>query len=216
MAESDPQLPEAVIGAWRSLRVGAQLTIVKIAPEGSEAARYSGEVAVGLDDDAWIVVHAIWTHRTIELDGLEFRAGDELLEWFSPRHPVNAFAVLTADDQFKGWYANVTHPARLDLTTDPPVLVWHDLYVDLVGLPDNTFTIRDDDELLASRLGDLDPDLHERILRARSEMIWRFERRLPPFVGVFPKGSNPSPSAATGTNSVNDESNTGTDFVHPH
>ena len=40
-------------------------------------------------------MHAIWTHRDLDLDGLEFRAGDHLLEWFSPTHPMNAFALLT-------------------------------------------------------------------------------------------------------------------------
>ncbi len=64
---------------------------------------------------------------------------------------------------------------------DPPVLIWHDLFVDLVGLPDGSFTVRDDDELLASGLADADQDLHARILGARSELIRRFERRLPPF-----------------------------------
>jgi hypothetical protein len=158
------------------------LTVVKLAPDGAEAARYPGEVARGLDPDSWIVVHATWTHRTLELDGLEFRGGDHLLEWFSPRYPLNAFQVFTAEGDFKGWYANVTHPAHLDLSADPPVLIWHDLYVDLVGLPNKTYTIRDDDELEASKLNELDPPLYQRIHWARTELIRRFERELSPFV----------------------------------
>ena len=160
------------------------MTIVKLAPDGAEAARYAGEVIVGLSWDSWIVVHATWTHCTVELDGLSFCPGDDLLEWFSPRQPFNAFAVLASAGQLKGWYANVTHPARLDPATDPPVLTWPDLYVDLVGLPDGSFTIRDDDELLASGLGDADPELHDRILKARAELIQRFERRLRPFTDL--------------------------------
>jgi Protein of unknown function (DUF402) len=184
MTELEPPLSEATINAWSALRPGTMLSVVKLAPDGSEAARYPGEVVAGIDDDAWVVVYARWTHGTIELDGLEFRAGDHLLEWFSPRHPFNAFAVLTAGSHLKGWYANVTRPARLDLSTAPPNLIWHDLFVDLVGLPDKTFTIRDDDELQASGLHHLDPELHESILRARSEMIRRFERELSPFAAV--------------------------------
>lgn len=184
MTEPEPPLSETTIDAWSALRPGTMLSLVKLAPDGSEAARYSGEVAAGIDDDGWVVVDARWTYGTMELDGLEFRAGDHLLEWFSPRHPLNAFAVLTAEGHLKGWYANVTRPARLDLSTDPPVLIWHDLFVDLVGLPDKTFTIRDDDELEASGLHHLDPELHESILRGRSELIRRFERELPPFAAV--------------------------------
>jgi hypothetical protein len=182
----EPELPlsGATIDAWSALRPNAMLTVVKLAPDGSEAARYPGKVAAGIEDDGWVVVEATWTHGTMELDGLEFRAGDRLLEWFSPRHPINAFAVLTSGGHLKGWYANVARPARLDLSTDPPGLIWHDLFVDLVGLPDKTFTMRDDDELQASGLHQLDPELHDGILMARCELIRRFEGELPPFTAV--------------------------------
>ena len=166
-----------------SLLPGAELTIVKLAPDGSEAARYRGEVA-GHHDDSWTLVQATWTNRTVELGGLSFCPGDDLLEWFSPLHPFNAFAVFSPGDRLKGWYANVTHPARLDLATDPPVLIWHDLFLDLVGLPDGSFTLRDEDELLASGLAIADPGLHVRINEARSELIRRFEHRLPPFADL--------------------------------
>lgn len=180
MTERDLEGHQLGIPAWSSLLPGAELTIVKLAPDGSEAARYRGEV-VGHRPDSWVLVLATWTNRTIELAGLSFHPGDSLLEWFSPRHPFNAFAVYSSQDRLKGWYANVTHPAWLDTTKDPPVLFWHDLYLDLVGLPDGSFTVFDDDELLASGLAGADPQLHARILEARSELIRRFELRLPPF-----------------------------------
>ena len=156
------------------------MTVVKLAPDGSEAARYRGEV-VDHRRDSWLLVHATWTYRQIELGELSFCPGDNLLEWFSPEHPYNAFAVFSPQDHFKGWYGNVAHPARLETTIDPPVLFWHDLYLDLVGLPDGSFTIWDDDELYASGLARTDPELLARILEARSELIHRFQHRLPPF-----------------------------------
>jgi hypothetical protein len=169
---------------WLALLPGAAVTVVKLAPDGSEAARYRGNV-VSHCQDSWLLIQATWTHRRVELGGLSFCPGDELLEWFSPRHPYNAFAVFSPQDHFKGWYANVAHPARLDATIDPPVLIWHDLYLDLVGLPDGSFTVRDDDELHASGLADADPELQLRIVAARSELIRRFQHRLPPFADVF-------------------------------
>jgi uncharacterized protein len=171
------QLPAAT---WASLLPGAELTIVKLAPDGSEAARYQGEV-VGRCRDSWLLVLATWVNRTIDIGGLSFCPGDNLLEWFSPRHSFNAFAVFSPSDRLKGWYANVTHPARLDATQDPPVLIWHDLFVDLVGLADGSFAVRDEDELLASGLSHAEPELYARILEAQSELIRRFEHRLPPF-----------------------------------
>ena len=180
MTDRDEEQGQQNANIWSAMRPGAAVTVVKLAPDGSEAARYRGDV-VGHRQDSWLLVQATWTHRRIELGGLSFSPGDGLLEWFSPQHPYNAFAVFSPQDHFKGWYANVAHPARLDATIDPPVLFWHDLYLDLVGLPDGSFTVRDDDELLASGLADANPELQARILAARSELIHRFLRRLPPF-----------------------------------
>jgi hypothetical protein len=164
-----------------TLAPGTAITIVKLAPDGREAARYPGEVLAANDPPPWLTVRATWTYRTIELDGLSFHPGDQLVEWFSAVHWFNAFAVSSAEGWFRGWYANVTFPTRLDPHTDPPSLLWHDLYVDLVGLPDGTYTVRDDDELDASGLESRDPRLFARITAARTEIIDRFTRRLPPF-----------------------------------
>jgi len=53
-----------------------------------------------------------------------------------------------------------------------------------VGLPDGSFTVRDEDELLASGLPQAEPELYACILEAQSELIRRFERRVPPFANV--------------------------------
>jgi hypothetical protein len=179
-------------GAWTRLQPGAGVTVVKLAPDGSEAARYPGEIAA-VRADGWIVVRATWTYRHLALDGLEFHPGDVLLEWFSPAAPFNAFAVSSPDGRFRGWYANVTHPARLDFSIEPPLLLWHDLYVDLIGLPDGAFTLRDDDELAASGLETSNPHLHAEILRARNELVTRFQSRLPPFTSPPAAPTEPMP-----------------------
>ena len=172
-----------------SLPPGAELTIVKLAPDGREAARYTVEV-VGYHEDSWMLVRATWTYRTVDIGEFSFCPGDSLLEWFSPLYPFNAFAVFSPNHRLKGWYANVTQPARLDIAADPPILIWHDLFLDLVGLPDGSFTLHDDDELLASGIANADPDLHARILDARAELIRRFQCRLPPFAD--PPAATPS------------------------
>lgn len=165
---------------WDELTPGAVLTVVKLAPDGSEAARYPGEV-VAVSRDDWLAVRATWTYDHLALDGLEFHPGDTLLEWFSPTHPFNAFAVHAPDGRLRGWYGNVTLPARLDTRQNPLLLLWHDLYLDLIGLPDGTFTIRDEDELRDSGLRARDPALCERIVEARDELVRRFQSGLPPF-----------------------------------
>ena len=174
----------ALPAIWSELRPGDRLTVVKLRPDGAEAARYPGEV-ITLVREEWVVVQARWALAAIDLDGLTLAPEDELQEWFSPLHPFNAFAVLTPQKLLKGWYANVTHPARLEVDGEPPSLNWHDLYVDLVGFPDGRYVVRDDDELHDSGLAQSDPALHARILAARAEMIRRFARRMPPFGGAL-------------------------------
>jgi hypothetical protein len=174
---------------WAALELGEQLTVVKLRPDGTVAARYPGEV-IAAAPDAWLVVRARWALAAMDLDGLTLDPGDELREWFSPWQPFNAFAVLTPEPRLKGWYANVTHPAWLIRGAEPPELAWHDLFVDLVGFPDGRFVIRDDDELRDSGLARDDPVLYRRVVAARAELIRRFTRRLPPFVDPIPRADD--------------------------
>jgi hypothetical protein len=69
----------------------------------------------------------------------------------------------------------------MDAKTDPATLYWHDLYVDLIGLPDGSYTIRDEDELEESGIKEADPELYSLILAARDELIRLFQVREYPF-----------------------------------
>jgi hypothetical protein len=60
-------------------------------------------------------------------------------------------------------------------------VVWHDLFIDLIGFPDGQFLILDEDELEASGMMDDEPDLVALILVARDTMIERFRARDFPF-----------------------------------
>lgn len=185
---------------WEDLQPGARLSIVKLSPNGAESARYSGEVvgAIEIETERWWIVQAKWTYPLVELDGLSFRPNDLLLEWFSPDRPFNAFAVFSRDAQFRGWYANVARPAYLessDTNRGPEALVWHDLYLDLVGLPDGTYTIRDKDELDDSGLHSRNPTLYRQIVNAGEELARRFVDGKLPFLATeamtsFPRIAN--------------------------
>jgi predicted RNA-binding protein associated with RNAse of E/G family len=166
---------------WPDLHPGTELRIVKLAPDGHEVTSYTGYV---FDADApkpWIATRAEWTTRLVELDGLQFVPGDRLHEFFSPEDPFNVFSIWTPDGLLRGWYANVTHPSWLDPTTQPISMYWHDLYIDVIALPDNTVAVRDEDELDASGLVSSDPKLGAMIIEARDELLRRFERRDFPF-----------------------------------
>ncbi len=167
--------------SWPPLSAGTALTVVKLAPDGSEVTRYAGTVIDAAVRDPWIAVEAWWVKRRVEMNGLAFETGDRLLEFFSPADPFNVFAVFAPQGQLRGWYANVTYPTELDPRTDPPTLTWHDLYLDVVALPSGSYVVRDEDELAEAGLLAADPSLHAAILAAAAEVLRRFAGRAFPF-----------------------------------
>jgi len=116
------------------LAPGTRLTIVKWAPSGVETARYPAVVVESSAPEPWIEVEAVWTRDRVEVGGLSFEPGDTLREFFSAEHPFNAFAVFAPGGEHRGWYGNVTYPAFFDTVDGEDVLVWHDLYLDVVLL----------------------------------------------------------------------------------
>lgn len=176
-----PVSPWGPPAAWPDLRVGSPLTIVKRDSVGGEVTRYPGTVLTTGVPPPWLAVEGRWVNRPVDLDGLVLNTGDRLVEYFSPAHPFNAFAVWSPAGALRGWYANVTHPATVDTATNPPTLTWLDLYLDVVALPDGTVTIRDEDELAESNLATTDPALHAAILSACAEIVSRMGQGEAPF-----------------------------------
>lgn len=160
---------------------GTELRIVKVSPEGEEVTSYPGWVIDAGARAPWIAARADWVRRVVEMDGLCFVPGDRLHEFFSPRHGYNLFSVWSPGGKLRGWYANVTHPTRIDFATAPATLFWHDLYVDLIGLPDGAFALRDEDELAAAGLAMSDPALYRRIVETRDELLRLYHAREFPF-----------------------------------
>lgn len=155
---------------------GTIVDIVKLAPDGQEVTRYPGRV-ISCPYREWMALEANWTRQSLEIAGLVFATGDRLIECFSAQHPFDAFAVESPDGKLRGWYANVTWPSWIE-AGNPPNLYWHDLYVDLIALPDGQVTILDEDELEDAAVENA---LKAMIAAARDELLARFERREMPF-----------------------------------
>ncbi len=178
----EPRVPPAPVPAsWPDPEASLALTVVKLAADGSIVTEYPGAVVPGVAPAPWLAVEAIWRNRLVVLDGLEFHPGDTLLEFFSPDAWFNVFAVHAPGGALRGWYANVTYPIRFDPAPAPPRLTWHDLFLDVVVLPDGRRSIRDEDELAASGIADADPVLHARILAGRDAILERVRCRIFPF-----------------------------------
>ena len=166
-----------------ALAPGTRLEIVKLDPGGGHVVTYPGVVLPNPGQPDWLVTEARWVNRTVDLDGLVFHTGDRLIETFSARFPFNCFAVLDPEtDELRGWYANVTHPVRVEVDPGPVRVIWHDLYLDVVGNPDGYLSLRDEDELEESGLPLRDPALYRAITAAAHHVMDRMASRTYPFI----------------------------------
>lgn len=163
------------------MAAGDRVRIVKLRPDGSEATSYVAVELPGPFPEDWRGFRAEWTMGTVDAGGLVFEVGDYLHEYFSPSAWFDAFALFASDGRLKGWYGNVTWPSTFEQGPDCETVVWHDLYLDLIGFPDGHYLILDEDELEASDLMESEPDLVTLILLARDTMIDRFTGRDFPF-----------------------------------
>jgi protein associated with RNAse G/E len=127
--------------------------------------------------------------KRVDIGYYAFEPGDTLLEFFSMDRWYNAFATFRATGEFVGWYCNVTYPTIVDFDTRE--LRWHDLWVDILVLPDGKVIVVDEDELADSGLATTDPSLHATILGARDELLALIDSAAYPFSEV---PSTPDPA----------------------
>lgn len=154
---------------------GREWRVVKVRPDGSVATSYS---AVEIPSpEEWIAVEAPWVHGHVDIIHFAFQPGDVLREYFALNRPLNAFATFRASGEFVAWYCNVTHPTAVSESE----IVWHDLFVDVVVLPDGTVFVLDEDELEQSGIANTDPELQAMILNARDELLALIETHAYPF-----------------------------------
>jgi hypothetical protein len=161
-----------------AVEVGEEVEIVKLAPDGHKAASYSGTLLES--PPGWVVAKATWTFRRMELGYMTFDPGDYLYEYFSTVYPFNAFVLFSPEDDFKGWYCNITHPT----TVKDRTVFWHDLYVDIIQKADGEILILDEDELEQSGLARSDPDLHAMILETRDLVVAKMRQQRYPFSDI--------------------------------
>jgi protein associated with RNAse G/E len=154
---------------------GREWNVVKLRPDGTAAARYP---ATEIDaPPGWVAVRAVWGFGSVDIGYFTFEPGDILLEFFSLERPYNAFATFRPTGELAGWYSNVTHPT----TVTEDEIRWHDLWVDVLLLPDGKVIVVDEDELAEAGVAASDPALHQMILVARDELIQLIEDGAYPF-----------------------------------
>ena len=118
-----------------------ELTIIKCDATGKEVWKYPGTVLKQKEN--LCLIEAFFDKPDFLFNGMLFTKGDRFLELYYSDRWYNLLEIydhLSGD--LKGWYCNLTYPARIENGK----IVWEDLALDLLVFPDGRQLLLDEDE----------------------------------------------------------------------
>jgi uncharacterized protein len=119
------------------------IKVVKQNPQGETKIQYQGEVIEQQADR--VIIEAYWSHGAKELGYTRFEPGDRFIEYYYSDKWFNIFDIANAVGVRKGWYCNVTEPARFFEDRIEQI----DLFIDVWVTPQGETLILDEDEFAA-------------------------------------------------------------------
>jgi protein associated with RNAse G/E len=112
---------------------------------------YTGIVLAQAQD--FVRLEARFNRADMPFQGITFKQNDRFVETFYMDRWYNIFEIHDRDDdQIKGWYCNIGHPACWDA---PDAISYIDLALDLWVTPDGAQTVLDLDEFEDLELDDV-------------------------------------------------------------
>ena len=149
-----------------------KITVDKLNPQGELKWRYEGEiVARGAD---WLTLEAFFDRDDLPFMNILLKRGDRFVETYYFDKGYNIFEIFDRDDDaLKGYYCNVTHPARI---VDGR-LEYVDLFLDLWVSANGVQTVLDEDEFVEA---DLDEETRRFARDALAELQLMFKSKRPP------------------------------------
>ena len=148
------------------------VTIRKLDHAGRQVTSYPGRV-LSRDDRAF-VLRTRWSRAPLDLGFVVLEPGDRWTEFFYADRWYNIFEICASDGRLKGWYCNVTRPARISADE----VAADDLALDLWVTPDGETQVLDEDEFAALRLT---PAERESAQKALAELQTMVARKAAPF-----------------------------------
>lgn len=128
-------------------RMMTTLTIEKRNHNGEFVLSYPGEVLER--GDTWVCLRAVFDRKESNLGFVVFQQGDVFYEWFYSNQWYNVFQVHVGDSAtIKGWYCNITRPARIESER----VYSDDLELDVFVMPNGTIILLDEEEFAALNL----------------------------------------------------------------
>jgi predicted RNA-binding protein associated with RNAse of E/G family len=138
------------------------ITVIKLDPQGQETWRYEGRLLE--QQGSRILLEALFNASDRPFMGTSLKRGDRFVETYFTDRWYNIFEIYDRDDaSFKGWYGNVSTPARL---LDGR-LEFSDLFLDVWMDPAGTQTVLDEDEFEAAKL---EEDVRQSALEGLGEL----------------------------------------------
>lgn len=151
------------------------ITIIKRDIHGKETWRYHGRVL--RQEPGTIVLEAYFNREDMIFHGMPLYKDDRFIETYYTDRWYNIFEIhAREDDHLRGWYCNITRPAKLEGMT----LSYEDLALDLLVFPDGRQIVLDENEFVKldipraqrtqaqSALKQLSADFHRRLGNQKS------------------------------------------------
>ena len=149
-----------------------KIIVDKLSPQGELKWRYEGEVVERGAD--WMTLEAFFDRDDMPFMDTSLKRGDRFVETYYTDRGYNIFEIYDRDDDsLKGYYCNITRPARF---VDGRV-EYVDLYLDLWVSADGIQTVLDEDEFLAA---ELDEATRKFAREALAELQAMFKSKRPP------------------------------------
>ena len=163
------------------------ITVRKLDHAGRQVTAYPGRVL--RRESNTIVLRTGWDRAPMYLGYVVLEPGDRWTEYFYADQWYNIFEIRASDGCLKGWYCNITRPARISAGE----VVWEDLALDLWVAPNGETLVLDEDEFAALPLP---PTEREAARKALAELQTMVARKAIPFDGRGDDEQHSSPCSA--------------------
>lgn len=168
--------------ATRSMK--KNIVVHKLNETGKEVWQYKGTILK--TSSRSVTLEAQFDRDLVKFHGIMLTKGDRFVETFYSDRWYNTFAIYDAnDDHFKGWYCNITRPARIETGH----VYADDLALDLIVYPNGEWLVLDEEEFDQLSIPQED---QERARDALKNLIEEVRNREGPFHSISMNERGPS------------------------
>ncbi|MGD8815103.1 MAG: DUF402 domain-containing protein [Anaerolineales bacterium] len=149
------------------------IVVHKLDAGGEETWSYEGVLLIQTETSLTLEAH--FDQEDMHFQGLDLRKGDRFVEIYYSDRWYNVMALFDVESSnFKGWYCNITRPARFEAGH----VYYEDLALDLIVFPNGEWLVLDDEQYAELNLTF---DEHQNALHALEELKTLVLRREAPF-----------------------------------